>query len=34
MLPTLHCEDSQKCMRQYRNVVSGELVKVELIGLK
>ena len=34
MLSTFHCEDSQKCVRQYKNVVSGEQVKVELIGLK
>lgn len=33
-LPTFHCEDSKKCMRQYKNVVLVELVKVELTDLK
>lgn len=34
ILPTVHCEDSKKCVRHHNSAVSVELAKVELAGLK
>lgn len=33
ILSTVHCEDSKKCIRHYKNVVLAELAKVEVVGL-